>query len=165
MFVKTSRKKPVRKLTLSHKKRRIQGRLVVPNATYKEDYRSFFLKKTTWDAIRYSRGWPERGAITRFATELHVCRQYAWDIVTQRTGCSTNVMNKIINILGLPHDACWCHLFDRVSMRNVDRNHPIFNQMKYQGEMPYSHLSPSANARRRDYNVESLNHHQDFQHM
>lgn len=123
----------------------------------REDYRSFFLKKSTWDAIRISRGWPERGSISRFAEEIGVTRQYAADLVSCNCGCSSNVMRKIIDLLGIRDGERWCHLFDKTNMRNVDNNHPIFNQAKYMGEVPYERFSISATLRESDYAVESRN--------
>lgn len=129
----------------------------------KEDYKSFYLRKSTWEAIRISRNWGIRGAACRFAEALGITRQYAWDIITQRCGCSSNVMRKIIGLLGMDrpiqvkgHDQyqCWCSLFEMVSMRECDKSHPIYNLCKYNGEVPYNKYSPSANARSKDYKVE-----------
>jgi plasmid maintenance system antidote protein VapI len=119
----------------------------------REDYKSFYLKKSTWDAIRISRGWGERGAISRFADELRITRQYAADLVRCNCGCSSNVIRRIVDLLGIK-EGCWCHLFDKTNLREVDNNHPIFNQMKYNGEVPYERFSPSADARAKDYKVE-----------
>lgn len=132
-------------------------RNLLTHKSHREDYRSFYLKKTTWEAIKISRGWPSYGAISRFAEEIRITRQYAADIVSCNCGCSSNVIRRIVDMLGIK-EGCWCHLFDRTNMREVDPNHPIFNQMKYNGEIPYEKYSPSAEARSRDYSVEKSAH-------
>jgi len=121
----------------------------------KEDYRSFYLKKTTWDAIRISRGWTGKGAASRFSEAIGITRQYGSEIINQRCGCSSNVMRKIIDLLGIK-DGCWCHLFDKNCMVDHDPNHPIYNEQKYMGEIPYSKYSPSADSRKKEYSVEKL---------
>lgn len=119
----------------------------------REDYKSFYLKKTTWEAIRVSRGWKEYGSISRLAEELRITRQYATDIVHCNCGCSSNVIRRIVDLLGI-REGCWCHLFDKTNLREASPNHPIFNQMKYDGEVPYERYSPSAEAKAGDYKVE-----------
>lgn len=136
-----------------------------PRTCQKETYQSFYLRKSTWDAIRTSRGWHGRGATVRFAESLGVTRQYAWDLVTQRCGCSSNVMRKIIALLGMDRPIkvrgldqyqCWCILFEMTPMRESNPNHPIFNEAKYKGEVPYSKYSEAANLRSRDYKTEQV---------
>jgi hypothetical protein len=163
--------RPPPKKKSSDKRRRKKRGFVVNNFTpppltrQKEDYKSFYLRKSTWEAIRTSRGWYGRGATVRFAEALGVTRQYAWDIITQRCGCSSNVMRKIIALLGMDrpivikgqdHYQCWCVLFEMVCQREANPNHPIYNQMKYAGEVPYSKYSESANLRKRDYDTEKV---------
>ena len=118
-----------------------------------ETYRSFYLKKTTWQAICYSRGWKGRGSVTKFAESINITRQYASGLVNGSIGCSSNVMRKIIDLLGIKMD-CWCHLFDRYNLNGVDSNHPIFNALKASGEVPYEPWSESATHRRLDYQAE-----------
>ena len=120
----------------------------------KEDYRSFYMKKRTWNAIKDSRGWSGRGEISRFAESINITRQYAAGIVNGSLGCSTNVMRKIIDLLGIYH-GCWCQLFDRQNLNGVDYNHPRYNQAKYEGEVPYKEDSLSAEFRRVDYKTET----------
>jgi predicted metal-binding protein len=122
----------------------------------REDYRSFYLKRSTWDAIRISRGWVGKGAASRFAETIGITRQYASEIINQRCGCSSNVMRKIIDLLGIK-EGCWCHLFDRNCMVDFDPNHPIYNQEKYMGVIPYTKHSTAAEMRNLDYPVEKLN--------
>lgn len=123
----------------------------------REDYKSFYLKKSTWKIIKTSRGWPEKSAISRFAYELNITRQYARDLVKQNVGCSSNVMRKIIEFLGI-REGCWCHLFDKQRLDESDPRHPVFqeaNQAKYMGEVPYDKHSESAEERKNDYGVET----------
>jgi hypothetical protein len=144
-----------------------QKPIPIPNSPtrQKEDYKSFYLRKSTWEAIRTSRGWYGRGATVRFAESLGVTRQYAWDLITQRCGCSSNVMRKIIALLGMDrpiiikgmeHYQCWCVLFEMTCQREASPNHPIYNLAKYNGEVPYDKYSPAGQARARDYKVETM---------
>ena len=119
-----------------------------------ESYRSFYMKKTTWQAICFSRGWNGRGSVSKFAESINITRQYASGIVNGSLGCSSNVMRKIIDLLGIKRD-CWCHLFDRYNWNGVDSNHPIFNALKLSGEVPYEPLSESAAFRSLDYPAET----------
>jgi hypothetical protein len=123
----------------------------------KEDYKSFYLKKKTWEAICSSRGWHGRGSITRFAEEIGVTRQYASGLVSGACGCSSNVMRKIIGLLGI-NKGCWCHLFEKNSTHGMHPNHPIVNQAKFMGEVPYQLYSPSAGLRSADYETEEKDH-------
>lgn len=119
----------------------------------KEEYKSFYLKKAVWEAIRIARNWQGRGSISRFAEELEITRQYAHLIVSGKAGCSSFVMRKIKRLLGI-NGSCWCHMFEENRADNVNPNHPIFNQAKYNGEIPYIRYSPSAELRAKDYETE-----------
>ncbi len=119
----------------------------------REEYRSFYLKKSSWQAIQISRGWRKRGAISRFAEEIGITRQYASMIVNGKAGCSSFVMRKIKRLVGI-NGSCWCHLFEESRVDDVDPNHPIYNQAKYNGEVPYQEFSSSAELRNKDYKTE-----------
>lgn len=121
-----------------------------------EDYKSFYLKTSTWKAIIISRGWTRFGGVSRFAEAIGITRQYASEIVHQRCGCSSNVMRRIISLLGIKRGEHWCHLFDMTPDIDIDPNHPMFNMEKYNGVMPYSKYSSSAELRKKDYKVEEM---------
>lgn len=120
----------------------------------REDYRSFYMKEKTWEAICTSRGWGGRGSVARFAESINITRQYAHGLVNRTFGCSSNVMRKIIDLLGLK-SGCWCHLFDKYNVKGIDPNHPLYNQMKTNGEVPYTEYSESAHLRSVDYKTET----------
>jgi hypothetical protein len=122
-----------------------------------EDYKSFYLKKGTWDAIRCSRGWGGRGEVARFAEAINITRQYAAEIVKGNIGCSTNVISKIVTLLGIK-DECWCHLFERHREVEMPLNHPLYNHLKHIGEVPYAQDSHSALFRSKDYPAETMGH-------
>jgi plasmid maintenance system antidote protein VapI len=119
----------------------------------REEYRSFFIKKSAWEAIRALKGWHKRGSISRFAEELGITRQYASLIVGGKAGCSSFVMRKIKRLVGI-NGSCWCHLFEETRVDDVDLDHPIYNQAKYNGEVPYQRYSSSAELRDKDYKTE-----------
>jgi hypothetical protein len=121
----------------------------------KEEYRSFYLKRDIWESIRKSKGWKQRGAATRLSEQLHITRQYAAMILSGTVGCSAFVMLKIKKFVGIPEGQCWCFMFDEIRVKDVDTNHPIFNEMKYMGEVPYEKYSPSAEFRKGSYKAET----------
>jgi hypothetical protein len=127
-----------------------------------EEYRSFYLKATTWEAIKISRGYEGRGATSKFAAEINVARQYAADLVSNKVGCSSNVMRKVIALFGLDKPnakgshQCWCHLFDFDPLpEKVNYNSPKYNMAKFNGEVPYTQYSANAELRKNDMVVET----------
>lgn len=121
----------------------------------RDDYRSFYLKKKTWQAICASRGWSGRGSIARFAESINITRQYAAELVNQNIGCSTNAMLKIGAFLGIKHNECLCQLFDRHREAGIGPDHPLYNSLKYIGETPYNSNSEMARLRSMDYETET----------
>lgn len=124
---------------------------------YYEEYKSFYLRKSVWEAIKLTRGWHKRGAISRFAECLGITRSMAARIVSGEDGCSAWMMRRIKRFMGI-NGACWCHLFEEVRCDDLDPNHPAQapNEAKYRGEAPYNHLSKSAELRSADYRTETL---------
>ena len=127
-------------------------RLTTP---YKEEYKSFYLKKSVWEAIKLTRGWHERGAISRFAEELGITRQAAARIVSGHDGCSAFMMRRIKGFMNI-NGQCWCHLFEESRCDTLDHNHPMqaLNYQKYMGVVPYNRFSQSAAERSQDYQTE-----------
>lgn len=124
-----------------------------------EKYDRFFLKQSSWLAICALKGWdprPGSGATAKLAAKLFITRQYARGVVARRFGCSSTIMGKLVDFLGIPEGDCWCHLFERRTYIGMDKNHPIFNIQKYNGEAPYAEYSESANLRQQDYEVERV---------
>ena len=119
-----------------------------------ETYKTFYLKKRTWQYICERKRWTGRGSIARFASEIGITRQYARMISGGLVGCSSNVMRRIIDMLGYRAGECWCDLFEFHNIEGVDQNHPIWNQAKSLGEVPYTHYSDVADMRSQDYDVE-----------
>ena len=147
---------------LSYLSRRLKEAKMAQKPTRQgEEYRSFFMKPQTWEAIKISRGYEGRGSISRFAAEINVARQYATALVNNQVGCSSNVMRKIIALFGLDklkangHHQCWCHLFDFDPLPDkTDYNNKKYNMAKMNGEIPYSRFSSSGEARKRDMIIE-----------
>lgn len=119
------------------------------------EYCHFYLRKDAWEAIRLLFNWPVRGAKTRFAEALGICREYARLIVDQRVGCSAEAMYRIKNLVKCPEGMCWCHLFTERSGDPLPPNHPIYSAAKYNGVLPYEKYSSSAELRSRDYPTET----------
>jgi hypothetical protein len=139
-----------------------------PSTRQGEDYRSFYLKPTTWEAIKIRMGHEGRGSISRFADEINVARQYATDLVSNKVGCSSNVMRKVISLFGLDkpdskgNTQRWCHLFDFDPLPDkINYNSHKFNMAKMNGEIPYTQYSSSGEARKRDMNVEEKDYKKD----
>lgn len=120
----------------------------------KESYSSIFLRRRTWGTLCALKRWYGRGAKSRLAETLNITRQHAGQIVERHRGVSTHTAMKIKRLLGIKDGECWCHLFEEVNLDNLDPNHPLFNQAKYDGEKPYTAYSTSALLRRSDYATE-----------
>lgn len=121
----------------------------------KEEYKSLYLKKRTWRAIKDSRGWHRRGSIALFAKCIGITRQYAGGLVNQELGCSTNAIRKIVDFLGIKKGECWCHLFEMArEEKSINPDHPLFNFAKHAGEVPYKNNSLSSDLRKLDYDAE-----------
>lgn len=106
----------------------------------REGYRTLYLKRSTWELIQLAHGWKGRGSVKAFADSIGVTRQYCSGLVTNTFGCSTNVLMAIKNLLGIRRGECWCHLFDEKKI-DVSDSHPILNQGKYMGEIPYKEVA------------------------
>lgn len=123
---------------------------------YHEEYKSFYLKKSVWEAIKLTHGWHDRGGISRFAECLGITRQAAARIVSGHDGCSAFMMRRIKRFMNI-NGECWCHLFEESRCDSLDKNHPMQdpNEAKYRGEVPYSKHSSLAEMRSQDYRVET----------
>lgn len=123
----------------------------------KVNYNHFYLVPEKWEAIRKSRGWAKRGAASRLAENLNprCTRQFTAMVINETCGCSSSFMAAYVDLVGIPEGQCWCHLFRRRRTKNIDTNHPIFNQLKYDGEIPYEKYSLSGEFRKGSYGAET----------
>lgn len=151
------------------KTQRPQGVYLISRSKYtmseqREDYMSFYLKRSTWELICSLNGWKPNGNPTertgaqeKFSKQINVSKQYISMMLSGKRGCSSNVMRKIIRYLNM-EDRPWCHLFELHNTLNIDPNHPIYNSAKYMGEIPYTQYSHNGHARENDYSVEIEGH-------
>lgn len=116
-----------------------------------------YLKKETWKYICKLQGW-KKGKYTKFAKCLNCTRQYAAGLAQGRFSFDnpTFLANTILLAQGRL-DGEWTHLVEfRIKVRDVDPNHPMFNIAKYNGQIPYTEYSLSADFRNKmDYKVET----------
>ena len=134
-------------------KRAKADKIILP----KSNYHHFYLTPDKWEAVRKAHGWPKRGAASRLAENLNpICtRQFTVMIINETCGCSSSFMAAYIDLVGIPEGQCWCHLFRRKKTRHVNTNHPIFNQLKDDGEIPYEKYSIAAISGRHGYETET----------
>lgn len=128
-------------------------KIVLPKSCYSH----FFLAPENWEAVRKTKGWAKRGAASRLAENLNprCTRQFTAMVINETCGCSSSFMAAYVELVGIPEGQCWCHLFRRRKTRHVNTNHPIFNQLKDNGEMPYEKYSVAAISGRHDYETET----------
>lgn len=90
------------------------------------------------------------GAQSKFASHLHLSKQYISELLHTKKGISADAMMRIILYLGM-ENRDWSRLFYfRRDPAVLDETHQSYNQAKLLGQMPYAWASPSAELRRQD---------------
>jgi len=120
----------------------------------KRDYLSVYLKPEAFKHICYAQRW-HKGKYTKFGTCLGVSRQYATGIAKGKFSCSDWIIPLIVLLARGRTEGCWCHMFCiRVKASGINSNHPMFNEAKYQGQVPYEKYSLSGEFRQQQYEAE-----------
>lgn len=117
-------------------------------------------KKDEVDKIKEIKGWRTD---REMAEALGVTRAYVSMLAARRVSVSQNVIMRLAYLLGNLRGNWWIHYEIVNSGEPVDPDHPLWNEDKYQGRMPYSRYSSSAELRSRDYKVERRTFKQEFQ--
>ena len=109
-------------------------------------------KKGAVDLIKGVKGWRTD---REMAEALGLTRAYISMMASRRVSASHNVILRLAYLLGSINDKWWVHYEIINAGESVDPNHPLWNEEKYAGRIPYARYSKSAQLRKRDYRVES----------
>ncbi len=134
-----------------------KSRTVLPNPA---PNLKLIFKPGVIETIKKAKGWQTD---REMATALGITRAYVSMMSKGRVSVSQNVIIRLAYLLGSIRGKWWVHYEIVDSGEPVDSNHPLWNQEKYQGRLPYSRYSSSAELRSRDYKVEKRTIEQEFQ--
>lgn len=107
-------------------------------------------RKGAVDAIKRVKGWRTDGEM---AEALGITRQYMSMLAKTRVSVTQTVITRLAVLLGNVKGNWWTH-FEIVPYGVKDENHPVWNQEKYMGQIPYGKFSSSAQFRREEYSIE-----------
>jgi hypothetical protein len=113
------------------------------------EYRIIF-KKGAIEAIKRVKGWRTDAEMAR---ALGLTRAYISMLHKTKVGVSSTVITRLAVCLGNVRGNWWEH-YQIAPWGVTDFNHPIYNEEKYTGRIPYDHFSLSADLRNRDYKTE-----------
>ncbi len=111
------------------------------------------------DTIKRSKGWDTDAEM---AQALGITRAYVSMMAKRRVSVSHNIILGLAYLMGNINGKWWAfyEIIDRGEP--VDPDSPLWNEDKYQGRMPYSRYSKSAELRSLDYKVERRSIEQEF---
>jgi hypothetical protein len=147
---------PLVKLNTIFHKPRPHGKSYLPNPA--PALRLVF-KKDVVGTLKKVKGW---GTDREMAEALGVTRAYVSMMAARRVSVSHNIILRLAWLLGSTRGNWWV-LYEIIEAGEpVDHNHPLWNEDKYQGRMPYARFSSSAQLREPDYPVEKRTYMQEF---
>ena len=132
-----------------------KGRLPNPAPNLK-----LVFKKGSIEQIKEVKGWRTD---REMAEALGITRAYVSMMAARRVSVSHNVILRLAFLLGSLTGKWWVHYEIVEFGEPIDQNHPLWNNEKYQGRVPYARYSSSAELRKRDYLVETRTFGQEFQ--
>jgi transcriptional regulator with XRE-family HTH domain len=109
-------------------------------------------KKGAIERIKEVKGWPSD---KEMAQALGFTRAYISMLTKRRAEVTVEVIKRLAYVLGGLTGKWWVHYDIIDSGEPIDPDHPLWNEEKYQGRIPYNRYSSSAELRKRDYKVES----------
>lgn len=104
------------------------------------------------DLIKKVKGWHTD---REMAEALGITRAYVSMMSKRRVSVSHNIILRLAYLLGSIQGKWWIHYDIIDSGEPIDPDHPLWNEEKYQGRIPYNRYSSSADLRNRDYKVET----------
>lgn len=107
-------------------------------------------KKGAVEAIKRVKGWKTD---VEMAQALGLTRAYISMLRLGKVGVTATVITRLAVALGNVNGNWWEH-FQIIPWGVSDPNHPIYNQEKYMGRIPYSQYSQSVELRKKDYKAE-----------
>jgi hypothetical protein len=102
------------------------------------------------ESVMQLKGWR---SYTQMADALGYTRQYI-SFLAGGGKASDDFICRLTVALGNNADN-WHEPFTVIPARKVPDNHPLWNQAKYEGKIPYQPFSPTATERAKDYKVET----------
>lgn len=103
--------------------------------------------------IRHIKGWKNDAEMAR---ALGITRAYMSMLAKRRCNVSHTVITRLAYLIGSLNGKWWVH-YELIDAGDpIDPNHPLFNEEKYQGRIPYARHSISADFRSKDYAAESV---------
>lgn len=133
------------------------GRQVLPNPI---PGLKLVFKEGAVETIKRAKGW---ATDAEMALSLGITRAYVSMMSKRRVSVSHNVILRLAYLLGNIRGNWWTFYEIMDTGEPVDFNHPIWNEEKYKGRIPYNRFSTSAESRSRDYKVERRSFSQEFQ--
>jgi transcriptional regulator with XRE-family HTH domain len=132
----------------------LQGKIkknksVLPNPNF--EYRLIF-RKGAVETIKKAKGWRTDADMAR---ALGLTRAYIAMLHRTKVSVTATVITRLAAQMGNTDDNWWIH-YEIVPWGVSDLRHPVWNEEKYQGRMPYGRYSSSAELRKRDYKTETL---------
>lgn len=113
------------------------------------------------ERIKDIKGWQTD---REMAEALGITRAYISMMAARRVSVSHNVILRLAYLLGNLRGKWWVHYEIINSGESVDMNHPLWNEEKYQGRIPYNRFSSNAELRKKDYKTEVRSYDQEFGH-
>jgi len=116
-------------------------------------------KKDSVGTIKNVKGWRTD---REMAEALGVTRAYVSMMAARRVSVSHNIILRLAYLLGSIRGNWWVFYEIIDSGEPIDRDHPLWNNEKYEGRIPYSRYSSSADVRAADYKVERRTFEEEF---
>lgn len=117
-------------------------------------------RKGAVETIKRAKGWVTDSDM---AYALGITRAYVSMMSKRRISVSHTIILRLAYLLGNLRGNWWIFYEIVNTGEAVDFNHPLWNEDKYHGRIPYDYFSSSADLRSQDYVVERRNFSQQFQ--
>lgn len=124
------------------------GKSILPNPNL--EYRILF-RKGAVEMIKRAKGWKTDAEMAR---ALGLTRAYVSMLHKTRVSVTATVITRLAVQMGNT-DKNWWIYYEIIPYGVTDPNHPLWNQEKYMGKIPYDNFSESGNLRKFDYKAEN----------
>ena len=125
-----------------------KGKSALPNPNL--EYRIIF-KKGAVETIKRAKGWESDAEMAR---ALGLTRAYITMLRRVKVSVTATVITRLAIQMGNIEKNWWIY-YDIMPWGVEDVNHPIWNQEKYMGRIPYARHSLMAELRSKDYETET----------
>lgn len=130
-------------------KAQVKSNLTTPYFAYRIVFRKGYIR----GVIMRAKGWKTYAELAR---NWGLTRAYICMLDKQQVGVTATVITRCAASLGNVNGN-WYEPYVLVPLGDgeFDQNHPVWNQEKHMGRLPYAQYSDSAEIRRKDYAVET----------